>query len=666
MIGGGDWGEDRLVPDIMRAALAGEPVRVRNPNSIRPWQHVLNPLSGYLVLAQALWDSPEHARGWNFGPARRGCPPGRLDRASASASCGPGSCAGRSTTVRIRTRRTTSSSTPPARARASAGVRWWALEATLQSIVEWYRALRRRGGHARGHARADRRAHRSPAMTLSPGGPSEAAGSSRDVLDTPAAGPAALRGGALRSGAYMVGILLSLLSAPLLIRHLHRIEYGRFITVTALVTIVGGLSEGGLNAVALREYASHSGVERDRLMANLLGIRMLLSAIGVAGAVGFAVVAGYGRVMVIGALLAGIGMTLQVTQDLIDTSLQATMRFGKVTLVEFLRQFVSVALIVALVVFGSHLLGFFVVTIPAGVIALALSVRLVRGLFPLRPTLHLDVVWPLLRDTFSLAIAIALNSAYFRITVVIMSLAATAEQTAYFAISLRVVEVLIGVPVLVMGAAYPILTRAQRDDEDRFDHAARRMFELAVLVGVWLALCLQLGAGFVVEVLAEPAAHPAAAVLRLQGVAVMFTFVTVSCTYPLLSMRRFRLLLLGNGLGLLATFVTALALVPSLAARGAAIATVVAELTLALVVVAGLMRARPRLRLPFTVLPVAVLAGAAGFGAGALVGVHPLVEVLIATVVYITVVALMGRFPPELGHATSGLRARASARVSRL
>lgn len=68
VIGGGDWGEDRLVPDAMRAALADEPVRVRNPNSIRPWQHVVNPLSGYLVLAQALWSSPEQARAWNFGP----------------------------------------------------------------------------------------------------------------------------------------------------------------------------------------------------------------------------------------------------------------------------------------------------------------------------------------------------------------------------------------------------------------------------------------------------------------------------------------------------------------------------------------------------------------------------------------------------------------------
>jgi CDP-glucose 4,6-dehydratase len=75
VIGGGDWGEDRLVPDIMRAALAGEQVRVRNPNSIRPWQHVLNPLSGYLVLAQAVWDNPALAEGWNFGPVEEDARP---------------------------------------------------------------------------------------------------------------------------------------------------------------------------------------------------------------------------------------------------------------------------------------------------------------------------------------------------------------------------------------------------------------------------------------------------------------------------------------------------------------------------------------------------------------------------------------------------------------
>jgi CDP-glucose 4,6-dehydratase len=68
VIGGGDWGEDRLIPDIMRGALNGEPIRVRNPEAVRPWQHVLNPLSGYLRLAEQLHASPERAGGWNFGP----------------------------------------------------------------------------------------------------------------------------------------------------------------------------------------------------------------------------------------------------------------------------------------------------------------------------------------------------------------------------------------------------------------------------------------------------------------------------------------------------------------------------------------------------------------------------------------------------------------------
>ena len=69
VIGGGDWGEERLVPDFMRGALAGRPIAVRNPAAVRPWQHVLNPLSGYLRLAEALHGSRAHQGGWNFGPA---------------------------------------------------------------------------------------------------------------------------------------------------------------------------------------------------------------------------------------------------------------------------------------------------------------------------------------------------------------------------------------------------------------------------------------------------------------------------------------------------------------------------------------------------------------------------------------------------------------------
>jgi CDP-glucose 4,6-dehydratase len=68
VIGGGDWAEARILPDAVRAARAGVPLVVRDPVAIRPWQHVLNPLSGYLTLAQRLAGSAEFARGWNFAP----------------------------------------------------------------------------------------------------------------------------------------------------------------------------------------------------------------------------------------------------------------------------------------------------------------------------------------------------------------------------------------------------------------------------------------------------------------------------------------------------------------------------------------------------------------------------------------------------------------------
>jgi len=69
VIGGGDWAEDRIIPDAVRSLVEGRPVQVRNPFAVRPWQFVLEPLSGYLLLAARMWEEPgSHASAWNFGP----------------------------------------------------------------------------------------------------------------------------------------------------------------------------------------------------------------------------------------------------------------------------------------------------------------------------------------------------------------------------------------------------------------------------------------------------------------------------------------------------------------------------------------------------------------------------------------------------------------------
>lgn len=69
VIGGGDWALDRIIPDCIKALEAGEPIEIRSPKAIRPWQHVLEPLSGYMLLAQKMWNEPtKYCEGWNFGP----------------------------------------------------------------------------------------------------------------------------------------------------------------------------------------------------------------------------------------------------------------------------------------------------------------------------------------------------------------------------------------------------------------------------------------------------------------------------------------------------------------------------------------------------------------------------------------------------------------------
>ena len=140
VIGGGDWGEDRLVPDMMRGALAGSTIEIRRPDAIRPWQHVLNPLSGYLVLAQALSEDPSFATGFNFGPADEDARPVAwiVDRLSErwpgplDWKIDPGPHPHEAGWLKL----------DSSRARARLGWRpRWGLGETLDAIVDWYTAL---------------------------------------------------------------------------------------------------------------------------------------------------------------------------------------------------------------------------------------------------------------------------------------------------------------------------------------------------------------------------------------------------------------------------------------------------------------------------------------------------------------------------------------------
>jgi hypothetical protein len=126
VIGGGDWSPDRLIPDLIRGFLAGEPVRIRRPHAIRPWQHVLEPLRGYILLAEHLLtrNPAPYATAYNFGPSRRRRPARLLDIADKMTASGATTPLG-STTPQppAPTKPATSSSMPPAPTPTSAGPR---------------------------------------------------------------------------------------------------------------------------------------------------------------------------------------------------------------------------------------------------------------------------------------------------------------------------------------------------------------------------------------------------------------------------------------------------------------------------------------------------------------------------------------------------------------
>jgi CDP-glucose 4,6-dehydratase len=143
VIGGGDWSDDRLVPDFVRAASAGDILRIRNPDAVRPWQHVLDPLSGYLRLGQALLEGKSAEGAWNFGPPSHACLSVRalVERMQQTwpdlrVEADPGPHPHEAQWLRLDS------------AKAVQELDWrpvWDAERTVRSTVDWYRAHHEHG-----------------------------------------------------------------------------------------------------------------------------------------------------------------------------------------------------------------------------------------------------------------------------------------------------------------------------------------------------------------------------------------------------------------------------------------------------------------------------------------------------------------------------------------
>jgi O-antigen/teichoic acid export membrane protein len=470
-----------------------------------------------------------------------------------------------------------------------------------------------------------------------------------DVLTSPDAGRNVIRGSALRIAGYGTGIVLLAVASVLLLRYLGVVEAGRYFTVMALVAIAGTVAEAGLSAVGTRELALRTTESsRRRLLANLLGLRLLITPLGVLGAVAFAVLAGYPRSMVAGTLLAGAGLLLVTLQATLTLRLAVELKNGRQTVFELVKQLVTVAGIGALVAAGATLTPFFAVQIAVGLVVIALTPALAGRAAIVRPRFDRDEWRWLVRQALPVAVAFVLGTLYFRVIIVLMSVISTEVQTGLFGTSLRILEVLAGLPILVAAVALPVLAAAARDDRARLAYALQRLTDVAVLAGALIAIVVAIGADDIVTIIGGEEYRPAGDVLRIQILALFGIFLSQLWSGGLVALHRQRELVAVNGVALLAVGAMAAILVPLDGARGGALATVLGDALLAGLLLVRLRRAdaqlRPRVQRPLRLVLCAALAVAVVL----VPGLSPLVAGVLAGAVFVIAAKAAGLVPHEV------------------
>jgi O-antigen/teichoic acid export membrane protein len=474
-------------------------------------------------------------------------------------------------------------------------------------------------------------------------------------VSSPRPSGTAIRGGAIRVAGYVAGVLVSLGTAAILVRHLGISTFGRYVTVTSLLGVVGGVTEAGIYLFGIREFGSRSDADRRRLLASLLGLRLCLTLVGIGCAAAFALAVSYPGVLVLGALVVGAGLLAQVTADVLSVPLQARLELGRLTAIDVARRLAALALIAILSFVGAGLLPFFAASTMATCLALVILARTVRS----SVTIRVSVRWREWRDLFSetlpFAIAASVGAIYIYVTVIVMSLLSTSKQTGLFAVSFRIIQVGIAIPVLLLTAVFPLMSRNSEDQAPKAPGMLGRVFTVSLICGVWMSIAVALGAGFIVNTIAQRQGHGAIPVLRIQALLLLLSFVSTGSALALISLRRYRTMLIASSCALALNILLGLALVPPLGARGGAWADVLAEALVAAGLTTMVRRTVAQHEIGFGIF-VRIGVAAALSSTVLLLPIGDVAHVIGATVIYFGALSIMRAIPIEIIDAARGLR----------
>ncbi len=389
------------------------------------------------------------------------------------------------------------------------------------------------------------------------------------------------------------------------------------------------------------------GAERDVLMRDLLGLRMMLTTVGLLLVLGFALAAGYDTALLLGAVLASLGTIALVVQHTHTIPISAALRLGTLSALDLARQVLTVGMIVVLVVLGAGVLPLLAVALAVNLVLIPPTAALARHQISLRMGLRPRGWLSLLRLTVSFSLAGAVGTLYVFTAQILTSLVSSSHQSGLFAASFRIFIVVSAVPGLLVGGALPLLARAARDDRQRLSYALQRIFEVSLILGVAAALTTLAGAQFMIHVVAGHEYAASTGVLQIQGLALVASFVLAGWSFALLSLKRYKGVLLAN----LAAFLVSCSLTAVLAssdgATGAAIATLCGESVLALGSLLALLHGHPELRPKLVIVLKVALATAPAVVLALLSGMPSLVRMLLALAVYGLLIVITRAVPAE-------------------
>jgi O-antigen/teichoic acid export membrane protein len=467
------------------------------------------------------------------------------------------------------------------------------------------------------------------------------------VLDTSEAGPKVVRGSAVRTAGYVGGLLVGLLATPLVVRHLGAVDFGRWATVSSLIFIVTALTEGGLAALGLREYATSDLQARRDLISNLLGLRVILSVVAAVLAAGFALVAGYTREMVIGTLLLSGSLVLMSFAYTLGIDLSARLRLGWVSALDFVRQIVTSLAMILLVVLGASLLPFFLIPPFAAAVVLSLTVVVIDRAVPLRPAFARAAQLELLRKTAVYAAATALGVLYFQLAMILTSLVTSDQETGFFGVSFRIMELANGVPWLLSTSAFPLIARAAQTDAQRLRYGLGRMTDVALVAGTAFAIGICVGAPFAIQVVAGDGFDRSTDALQIMGLASPATFMVATLAYALLAIDAQRRMLISNAVAVAVMLIATPLLAHAHGAVGGAIAAVATEWVLVVAYSIALARERAELRLNLAHLPRILLAAAIAVAPALILSLPAVVEALGALAIFGVLALALHTIPDE-------------------